>query len=100
MRRTEFYDKWANGDEDINMHIQFLITEKSDTFNIRNDCPPLKALMDKHEARHAASQAVALPGEARMLSAANLALDELHLVLKQAEMDLNALEVWQRNSKC
>ena len=99
MRRTEFYDKWAKGDEDINMHIQFLVTEKSDTFNIRNDCPPLKALMDKHESKNAASQAFSLPGEARSLTVASLAYDELQLVLRQADMDLKSLEVWQRNSK-
>ena len=99
MRRTEFYDKWAKGDEDINMHIQFLVAEKSDTFNIRNDCPPLKVLMDKHESKCAASQAFSLPGEARSLTVASLAYDELQLVLRQADMDLKSLEVWQRSSK-
>lgn len=55
--------------------------------------------MDKHESKNAAGQAFALPGEARSLTVASLVYDELQLVLRQGDMDLKSLEVWQRNSK-
>jgi hypothetical protein len=97
MSRTEFLDKWVNGCEDINMHLEFLVSEKSDSFNIRSDCPPLKAIMDKHEAY--ASGLVAVNGALGVVTASALAHDELLLILKSCQMDLDSLLIWKSTTK-
>ena len=89
--RSENYNAWLSGDETLDVDLKFLVSEKSETMNVRTDIRILKALGDEFE--NTRPKGVHVTG-----SEDQLLIDELDLLIKQCNYDLNALEVWK--SKC
>ena len=82
------------------MSMRCLITEKSDNFNLRSDCPPLKLIFDKHEYNKITKNAVMVAGSnGGMSTAASILYDEMLLVFRTTEVDLNTAEVWKKKCK-
>jgi hypothetical protein len=87
-----FYDKWTNGDDQLDVELKYLLTEKSESFNVRFDVTCLKELADKH-----AFTAPIIAGSAKLLSdKQQIDADELALILKTASHDLNVLNAWKK----
>ena len=97
-RRDEYYAKFEDGDEDLMMDLTFAVSEKSDTYNIRTDSAVLKAIMDKFESQ-TPTNILVLGKSGKMVSKSEIAYDELQLLLRCSESDLQALKVWQESCK-
>lgn len=92
LSRKEFYAKWVEGNDDIDMDLKFAVQEKSDTFNVRTDIKVLKQLADAYEASRTVQMTMS------GITQKDIDYDELQLLLKRCTHDRDSLTTWQ--SKC
>jgi hypothetical protein len=89
--RSKFYDKWINGDGQIDEDLQFVTGEKSDNMNLLTDIIALKHIAESFHNT--------LPKGPRLTGAAEqIMVDELALLEKQVAHDVDCLAVWK--GKC
>ena len=83
----QFYALWAGGSEHVDVEIQAVLLDKSETFSVKQHVPCLKKLIDE--------LVFSAPVTAMPVVESALAVDEFNLLMKQLEYDVNVYENWR-----
>jgi hypothetical protein len=78
----------------VDQEIQFLLAEKSDKFTLRH-VTIFKQILDSHE--ESRRNVSILTNDGKKVTMAAIEYDELQLLLKRCEKDLDSLAAWRQN---
>lgn len=87
--KKEWWDLWASGSDHIDVEVQAVLIEKSDSFQCTN-IPSLRKLVDKHMFEAPVKQPQA--------QADAIAVDQFNLIMKQLKFDVTVFQNWEK--KC
>ena len=90
--QKEFVDKWAFGNDSIDVELQVAVLDKSDHFDPMKHMSIFKQLTEGH------LQAVPCPADKG--KALEIEADAYDLLIKQLEYDINVYDKWVQKCKC
>ena len=86
--QAEWYDNFASGENSVDGELQALLMDKSDTFDVKRDCPSLRKLVEDHKF----SKPVAMD----TVEEVSLQVDKFALIMKQLKYDVQVYTTWTR----
>ncbi|CAK9028727.1 unnamed protein product [Durusdinium trenchii] len=86
--QAEWYDNFGSGENSVDGELQALLMDKSDTFDVKRDCPSLRKLVEDHKF----SKPVAMD----TVEEVSLQVDKFALIMKQLKYDVQVYTTWTR----
>jgi hypothetical protein len=85
----EWCEAWADGAEHVDLEVQSVLLDKSDSFDVTKDIPTFRRLVIEH--------ILAAPVKRSSVEMDTIEVDNFNLVMKKADYDVTVYQIWEKN---